>query len=280
MILSAVIFNTFFTALLGLTIAGILGYFIGRRLGGGSNNLQLAYDEKCQALDESEKSFKHFKKNAHRLEEESKNWKDKFHVADKEAKGYQQEYDTVKSEFDKSSSALKSSNDRLNQFENKNQRLEKEILELKQKISKEKKDTKAWRKEIEQAQKETTNFKSRFENEKQAHQTVKSELDGIQEKLAEYKKMKTDNRILRTKVKQLGTDCEYWEKMHYNTHHELAALKEQHEKMQSEVSELEMQKNGVQLEKEQTMKMVAEYKSKFVNVNNQYRELLSKVGKN
>jgi len=70
-------------------------------------------------------------------------------------------------------------------------------------------------------------------------------------------------------------DCTYWEKKHYDIHHELAQLKEKVVKLQAEYNEIDSLRKGDQILNDNLMSQVQEFKTKFVDINNKYRDLVN-----
>ena len=59
----------------------------------------------------------------------------------------------------------------------------------------------------------------------------------------------------------------------YDTHHELASLKTNVEKMEEDYKDLNLRFKGSLIEKQNILTKLEEFKTKFVNANNLYHEL-------
>ena len=78
--------------------------------------------------------------------------------------------------------------------------------------------------------------------------------------------MKSTNR-------KLTKDLVYWEQKQFETNHELATTVKEIETIKAEREELVLRFKGAQIQKENMIKKIEEFKTKFVNVNNLYHEL-------
>jgi len=87
--------------------------------------------------------------------------------------------------------------------------------------------------------------------------------------------MEREIRMLKTKTKKLQEDCTYWEKKHFDIHHELASLKKNADTLKSEYSELENLRKGDEILKANLLDQIKEFKTKFVDINNKYRDLVN-----
>jgi len=83
-------------------------------------------------------------------------------------------------------------------------------------------------------------------------------------------------RGLKARNKQLQSDLTYWEKKHYDTHHELTSLKAAQEAATREYEQLKAKMNAVNVTNQNMILKVQEFKTRFVKVNNDYHALLNK----
>lgn len=105
---------------------------------------------------------------------------------------------------------------------------------------------------------------------------LKAQIESQTATVNSAKESQKELRLLRVKNKKLGDDVIYWEKKHYDTHHELAALKVDQDAKEQKFGELENFRNGDQIIMENLKKQIEQYKTKFIDVNHKYRELISK----
>lgn len=123
---------------------------------------------------------------------------------------------------------------------------------------------------------ENDKFNSLLSKYKQQIAELKAEIQGQEQTVLSAKESQKELRILRVKNKKLGDDVTYWEKKHYDTHHELADLKKTQSDSSKKYEELESYRNGDQIIMENLKKQIEQYKSKFINVNHKYQELVSR----
>ena len=83
-------------------------------------------------------------------------------------------------------------------------------------------------------------------------------------------------RGLKARNKQLTSDLSYWEKKHYDTHHELTSMKETYAQFQQKHQQLELQMQTINQTNQSMVQKVQEFKTRFVKVNNEYHALLEK----
>ena len=82
-------------------------------------------------------------------------------------------------------------------------------------------------------------------------------------------------RALKAQNKKYSENLKYWEKKHYDTHHELAELKTKVAAIVNRNEELELTNQSASQSNQQMLQKVQEFKTKFVDINNKYHELLA-----
>jgi len=265
--------------LMGLIVATVIGFFIGRMFAGSDKKWQTDFEAKDAEYKQLNKDFKNQKKHINQYREEAVKWEDEYKKLEsnqanllEEAASQKEQTQLVTVERDK----LKNS---FGQIETKYERVEKELNSLKQKTKTEKKDSKEWRNEISRWQSAATDFKAKHERSEKKLEQVSASLTNQKKLEEQLKEMNILNKSNKHLIKKLNQDVGYWEKMHYDTHHELATKKQELEDFNKKSELLHQEKNGINLEKQNLLKMVEEYKDKFIKSNNQYRSLLEKVEK-
>ncbi|MFK7984360.1 MAG: hypothetical protein AB8G86_30590 [Saprospiraceae bacterium] len=83
-------------------------------------------------------------------------------------------------------------------------------------------------------------------------------------------------RSLKAQNKKFKEDLKYWEKKHYDTHHELATLKSKVDGVMERNQELEMVNQSAAQSNQQMLQKVQEFKVRFVDMNNKYHKLLER----
>jgi len=270
--------STAIFALLGLIIATALGFFIGKFFRGKEDkDWKLSYETKNEEYNELNKSFKNHTKNENRIKSEKESWENKYNDLRLEHSPIVDELSQLKIDAAEKTNALTNLDVKYNQLASKNERTEKELYELKNKTKKEKKEEKAWSNEVEKWQKVASEYKGNYEKSEANRLALSDKLANQKKFFEDFEQMKIENKSNKHLIKKLNENVAYWEKMHYDTHHELAAAKSKVEDLSASIEKLKMEKNGVSLEKDTMRKMVEEYKDKFLKSNEQYRALKQKM---
>jgi len=81
-------------------------------------------------------------------------------------------------------------------------------------------------------------------------------------------------RALKARNKKLTEDLKYWEKKHYDTHHELAGIQDRIAEVEAKNQELELQRSTATQDNEQMLQKMQEFKTKFVNINDKYHRMM------
>jgi len=102
---------------------------------------------------------------------------------------------------------------------------------------------------------------------------LKEQLEKQSARINEAREFASEFRIMKAEKRRLTKDLAYWEKKHYDTHHELAALTISVEKMKEDYKDLNLRFKGAIIEKQNITEKLAEFKTKFVNANNLYHQL-------
>jgi len=279
LILSSVT-STALTALSGLVISSVIGFFIGRFFSSSNGEWKTKFEEKNTAYIDLDKKFKAEGKHLNRLKQESKNWKHKFENLDEDYQTILKELDALKRNMEDEIQQKEKLQIELNQLNNAFERLSKEYDELRNKYRADQKDTKAWRTEIERWKSEAEKYKTYYHKSDMHIKELNTLLKGRKDLEAELDQLRIDYKSQSHLVKQLNKEVKYWEKQHYDTHHELAALKVNMEDSVKKSNDLNQLINGVRIEKQNLLTMIEEYKTKYIRKNNEYRELLEKFKNN
>ncbi len=170
------------------------------------------------------------------------------------------------------SSQFKTQGERL---ETSKEKLRKEHEKLKEKYARDVLAGENWRTERQKLERELKDSNSRLEKMTMSSNDYQKKYEKQAEQINQIRVMEREMRLLKTKLNKAEQDCTYWEKKHYDTHHELAELKKSTESMDSKYKELEELRKGDEILRNNLLQQVAEFKSKFVNINNKYRDLVS-----
>ncbi len=268
--------STALTALVGLVISALIGFFIGRMFSKGGEEWKTKFEQKHTAYLELDKKFKSEGKHLNRLKQESQNWKHKFENLEEDHNTALKELEELKTRLIKETAEKDKLQIELNQVNNAFERLSKEYDELRNKYRADQKDTKAWRTEIERWKSEAEKYKTYFHKTDVRLKELNALLQGRKALEAELEQTRIEYKSQSHLVKQLNKNVKYWEEEHYKTHHELAALKIEMESSTKKAEDLNQLINGVRIEKQNLLTMIEEYKTKYIRKNNDYRELLEK----
>lgn len=104
-------------------------------------------------------------------------------------------------------------------------RLKNEFESYKRKMQVEKDAIKGYKSELETLRKSDKENTEALEKLRRQNGEMKLSLEKQFQKMGEINEMTSRHRRLKAKAVKLQTDLEYWEKKHFETHHELAALK-------------------------------------------------------
>lgn len=239
-----------------------------------TNFLDLEKEHKSQA-----KQLNKEKKQVEQLRQKAESWKQEFHQLTQESllikkdhraslTALEEQNKTVRTEL----SNTKTAKDR---SVTAHEKLQKEHQKLKEKYKNDVLAGTEWRSEREKLQRELKDTSGRLEKTTVIANEYRGKYDKQAEEINKIRVMERELRMQKSKINKLTQDCEYWEKKHYDTHHELAALKEKVAGMQSKYDELDQLRKGDEILKSNLMDQITEFKTKFVDVNNKYRDLVS-----
>lgn len=233
--------------------------------------LQKEHNDVAKKLNKESKAVEQYKQKAESWKQEYQALtQEKQHLANNNTKDRQfltDQLDSLNAEMSK----VKKSNIDL---QGKVDRTQRELTKLKEKYSLDVVDGKEWKVERDELVREVKSLREKLERQIQISKEYKTKYDKQAEEINKVRVMEREIRLLKTKTKKFETDIQYWEKKHYDTHHELAELKKTHDKLNSEYTEVNELRKGDQVLKDNLMSQIQEFKTKFVNINNKYREVM------
>ena len=271
-----------FSAILCLFLAAVVGWGVEKFW---QSRTSSAWQSKCDAL-ESERSnlmneLKKEKKAASRIQQQKDSWQSKFEEAEKK---YLPTVERSKKEIENlNTRILDSENTRhkmKTEVDSRNARveqLEKEYEKLKLRYDTDMSDSKGWRNKRDSLEREVKEYRAKYERTEKEAEQLRERLSNQSKSIKEAQKFQADFRKLKAQKQKLENDIEYWEKKHYDTHHELAATIKKLEDGGKKNEELDLLMKGQEIKEQNMMKKLEEFKTKFVNVNNQYHELLNQT---
>lgn len=154
------------------------------------------------------------------------------------------------------------------------ERLKKMHAKLNEKYKTDTANLKEWSNDRASFNRQFKDLKARLKvsEEKFAKLTVKSEKQ--EKEIADNAAFIAKLRSLRAQNAKFKEDLKYWEKKHYDTHHELANLKTKIDGIVEKNQELEMYNQSAAQSNQQMLQKVQEFKTRFVDMNNKYHKLV------
>jgi len=155
------------------------------------------------------------------------------------------------------------------------EKLKKEHEKLREKYTRDVAAEADWRTERTKLERELKTTADRLDKASASAEDYKSKYAEQATEINKVRVMEREIRMMKTKNKKLEDDCTYWEKKHYDIHHELAKLKEDSAALKNQFQELDDLRKGDQILKNNLLSQIQEFKTKFVDINNKYRELVN-----
>lgn len=216
--------------ILYIAIAFIAGFLLKFLLGKSTGT---DYKSKFESLDKehaaANKDLGRAQKSLAKSHDERDNWKSKYDELNQQLtkgqnderaliKGLKEEIVTAKKE----TAIVEAEKERANtRFE----RLKTEFESYKKKMQVEKDAIKSYKVELERLKKAESTHTEEIEKYKRQNGEMKISLEKQFQKMSEINQSASVMRRMRAKNIKIQTDLEYWEKKHFETHHELAKLK-------------------------------------------------------
>lgn len=264
--------------ILGSIFLLLAGWGIGKLFSPKTSDLM----PQISALEKENTSLtKAVKKEKGQIEQQRKkaeSWKHEFHALTQES---QQKAKESRSQIDELNNLMKSNKADYNRIklekergENTIEKLQKELEKLKEKYKRDVSDGKEWITARDKAEREIKDLKSKLEKQTLTANDYQKKYAKQAEEISKIRVMEREIRQLKARSEKLEKDCTYWEKKHYDTHHELAELKIKQETVNSKYTELEELRKGDEILRSNLMEQIQEFKTKFVDVNNKYRQMM------
>ena len=154
------------------------------------------------------------------------------------------------------------------------ERLEKAHAKLNEKYKADMADLKEWRSNRDKFNRISKDLKGQLKvaNEKIARLTTQNAK--LAKEIEENNAFVSKLRALKARNAKLTEDLQYWEKKHYDTHHELAGIKDRIPELEAKIQTLEAKNQTVAQNNAQMEQKVLEFKTRFVNMNNKYHQLV------
>lgn len=265
-----------FSAFVLLLIGWLLNHFIvGRKF----KDLRPEYNKLQKEHNDLTKAMKKQKGMVEQQRKKAESWKQEYQGSNQD---FLQKKKEMKGQIEELNTLLKNSKDQLNKQKLEKDRLEvtlertqKELEKLKLKYQRDVSDGKDWINERGKMERQVKDLTSKLEKQTLLANDYQKKYDKQAESISKIRVMERELRMNNTKIRTLEKDVAYWEKKHYDTHHELAESKIKVEALNTKYSEVEQLRKGDEILKENLMDQIKEFKNKFVDVNNKYRDLMS-----
>ena len=267
----------FLSFLFGI-IGAIILYFINKYFQDkNAIDWQGKFEETEQELNSTSKQLRKEQKKIQQMEQQSGSWKKKYEVQEEKyvpiVEDLNAQSNQLKADVKTQQNAYKKLESTYSSQTNQYDKLKKDHQRLQEKYTKDLADTKGWKNTKSSLESEVLSHKKKIILGQKKIKELEETLDKQSNRINEANKFASDFRILRAEKRRLTKDLAYWEQKHYDTHHELAALKTEVEKMEERYKDLNLRFKGSLIEKENMLKKLEEFKTKFVNANNLYHEL-------
>ncbi|MGK0308544.1 MAG: chromosome segregation ATPase [Urechidicola sp.] len=278
-------YQSMYTTIAVSIIIGLIGFFIGKNLKTKSDqNWKVKYNESSRELKSMSKQHNKEKKKSQQLERHQTNAQEKIQETEEkyiplneslsqQLQATQTEMLTLQNNLDK----LTSDHTYLT---HQHGVIKKEKSRLNDKYATDLKASKGWGNQKVSLDREIGNLKERILTSMKENKELQNKIDGQVEKMHEVSKFTKEFRIMKSTNRKLTKDLTYWEQKQFETNHELATTTKEIVALKTEQEELVLRFKGAQIQKENMMMKIEEFKTKFVNVNNLYHELKEKVSLN
>ncbi len=262
-------------------ITGIIGFFIGKNLKTKSDqNWKVKFNESSRELKSMTKKHHKEKKKSQQLERHQTNAQEKIQETEEK---YIPLNESITQQLQVSQTELLALNTNFEKLTSDHTYLthqygllKKEKSRLNDKYATDLKASKGWANTKISLDREIENLKERLLTSMKETKDLQRKIDAQVEKMQEVSKFAKEFRIMKSENRKLTKDLAYWEQKQFETNHELATTVKEIETIKSEREELVLRFKGAQIQKENMMKKIEEFKTKFVNVNNLYHELKGK----
>ncbi len=225
---------------------------------------------------------KKLKKETNQVEchrQRSDEWKREFQALTHETQHLKKDQKSKLSALEEQIAQLRSQSSQYKtqgeRMETTREKLKKEHEKLKEKYARDVLAGENWRTERQKLEKELKSNSSRLEKMTVSSNDYQKKYEKQAEQINQIRVLEREMRLLKTKLNKAEQDCTYWEKKHYDTHHELAELKKSTDITDAKFKELEELRKGDAILRDNLKEQVAEFKTKFVTINNKYRDLIS-----
>ena len=158
------------------------------------------------------------------------------------------------------------------------ERSKKQYTSLNEKYNTELKELKEWKKGKDAFDRELSLYKKKSETAEARAERYLAETNTLKQEITDLKTKSESVRRLNSKIRVLEKDLKYWEKKHYDTHHELAEERKNSEGRISDFEALQSKNANLHDQIKQMEAQVQEYKTQYVVVNDKYHKMVHNRG--
>lgn len=266
---------TFIMISIGFLLLGMLfQYLLKNKKGQNWEEMYGAADKENTKLNKSvvsqEKKMNQLISDRDRLKKELESIKA---GADDKVKNYQDSYETVQSELSEANNELNKLKSDHNYLQNKYDKLNETYTTFKSKYDEKVGLLKGATQESNKLGFSNTQLKDSYEKLKLKYAKDKKELDAFKSASTNARATEKELRILKAKANKLTKDVEYWEKKHYDTHHELAAVTKSQDATNAQIKELKEFRAGDKIIMDNLKTQIQQYKDRYLEVNTKYNQI-------
>jgi len=271
---------SYLVAILGAIACLLVGWVLHQVLRGGKSK-----EWKQKFLDLEAESKSHSKqlnketKQKDQFRQKAESWKQEFHELTQETSKNKKDFQLRLKAMDEQTLTIRSEVQAEKQEKERAvtglAKLKKEHEKLREKYNRDVASGNEWRSERQKFERELKTTTDKLQKTSVIAEDYKSKYADQAAEINKVRVMEREIRVMKTKISKLEEDCTYWEKKHYDAHHELAQLKEKSASLNAELAEISSLRKGDQILKDNLMNQIQEFKTKFVDINNKYRELVN-----
>ncbi len=168
---------------------------------------------------------------------------------------------------------LKILNNEVQRLTRINDKLDKDLSQQRAKYKTDMADMLNWKSDKQKVEKEIRDLKTKLNRYIKSSSDYKFKYEEQIDQIDKINEVKRNTRASKAKIAKLEADIKYWEKKHYDTHHELAELKKSTEAVKNQYLKLEELRKGDEILKSNLVNQITEFKTKYLDISEKYRSL-------
>lgn len=228
------------------------------------------------------KSDKKDRKDADKYKKQAESWKLKFNELERNAAEEVKKAQTSVTEAESNMKDLTEKNMKLEAskrtLEGAKERAENKYEQLNTRYKADLDDLKEWRSDKSKFDSHLKDYKSKLKLSGEQVEKLKALNEKQAAAVINAHEVTGKIRMLNAQLKKYKDDLKYWEKKHYDVNHELTKYKKVYGEVYHQHEDLKKEVEGYQNSIKEMEEKVADYKTRFVNANKEYHELLREKG--